>query len=208
MMQSVAGRVEAVVVAMRRFFGRGLHTEALLVRQRKKSIAIRHLDGGSSNVAELELAALTNPIYDLTQYGIHFVASPRHADLLLVTGPLTWNMLGPACKTFSVMPDPKWIVTIGDFADFAAAGGIPQDPELAALFDDSYAITRLPDEMREAIIAHIPGDPPNPETIVSRLLSHEVDLWNPTRLCSRGALQPHERDGHQHEEEDRYSPSA
>lgn len=162
--------VRLLVSRLPALFGRGLHTETLPVRGGKKSIFIRHLDGGSSNVPEMELVALTNPIYDLAQYGIEFVASPRHADVLLVTGPLTWNMLGPAQAAFDVMPEPKRIVTVGDCADFASLGG-----ERGCLLTDSYATVGLPANMKEAIVAHVPGDPPSPTEILEVLLTLETE---------------------------------
>jgi Ni,Fe-hydrogenase III small subunit len=131
------------------------------------------VDGGSSNAAELELALLTNPIYDLAQYGIRFVASPRHADVLLVTGPLVGNMLGPLQQAFAVMPEPRLIVTVGDFADLAN----PQAPfddvamAVARLFTHSYATIDLPDEIRRGVIAHVPGDPPEPSQLIEVLCS-------------------------------------
>lgn len=108
----------------------------------------------------------TNPIYDLAQYGIHFVASPRHADILLITGPLTWSMVGSVKEAFAVMPQPKRIVTMGKFADFAHLG-----EEFDPFFTMSYATTTLPDDMLKAIVAHIPGDPPIPEVIIKTLLA-------------------------------------
>ena len=144
--------------------GRGLYTEAPLSRS-KTSLFIRHVDGGSSNIYEMELAALTGPLYDVRQYGIHFVVSPRHADLLLLTGPLTWNMRGPALAAFKAMPTPKRIVTVGFFPDTAG-----DDQTVDMLFVDSYAIAPLPGEMRAAVVDHIPGDPPTPELMIEQLL--------------------------------------
>jgi len=207
-------------LAIRRLvLARGLHTETVPGAV-KTSLFIRHVDGGSSNVFESELTAMTNPIYDLAQYGIRFVAAPRHADLLLLTGPLTWNMLAPAREAFAVMPEPKAIITIGDYADLggtmpaaaapAAAGPAaagpgaagpgaagpgaagpgaagpgaagpgaaepadPADPaaeKLVTLFAASYATTGLPDDMRRAVVAHVPGDPPEPAEIIKALLA-------------------------------------
>jgi Ni,Fe-hydrogenase III small subunit len=154
-----------VLDSIRAMLGRGLYTETYS-EGRKLSLFIRHIDGGSDNAAELELAALYNPIYDIEQYGIRFVNSPRHADLLLVTGPLTWSMLGPALTAFKAMPGPKRIVTLGDCAHFGEATDDQYLP-----FIDSYAVTDLPEEMKAAVIAHIPGNPPNPEMIISVLLS-------------------------------------
>jgi Ni,Fe-hydrogenase III small subunit len=152
--------------------GRHLHTERS-TGNGKGSVFVRQVDGGSSNIFESELTALTNPIYDIAQYGISVVASPSHADLLLLTGPLTRNMLGPVREAFAVMPRPRAIVTVGDYADFGQLGP-PTDPgagQLARLFDRSYATVGLPDDMRRAIVAHVPGDPPEPREIIQVLRS-------------------------------------
>jgi Ni,Fe-hydrogenase III small subunit len=86
----------------RRLFGRSLH--------------IREVDAGSCNGCELEIGALNNPYYDLERFGLHFVASPRHADCLLVTGPVTRNMADPLKRTYEATPDPKIVVAVGDCA--------------------------------------------------------------------------------------------
>jgi Ni,Fe-hydrogenase III small subunit len=156
---------------VRLLLGRHLHTETS-PGARKGSIFVRHVDGGSSNVAESELTALNNAVYDLAQYGIRFVASPSHADLLLFTGPLTLNMLGPVRAAFAVMPEPRAVITVGDHADFDPRHP-PDDPvsgNVARLLASSYATVDLPDEMRRAIVAQVPGDPPEPAAIVRALL--------------------------------------
>ena len=140
-------------------FGYNLYTENRSQRLPKKSIAIRHLDGGSSNALEMELNALTSPVYDLDQYGIHFVASPRHADVLLITGPLTRSMEAAAVTTFRAMPEPRRVVTVGD-------GFAPN-----SLLADSYSVVPLPTELAQARVAHIPGDPPSPQQILEILLA-------------------------------------
>lgn len=98
----------------RRLFGRSLH--------------IRQIDAGSCNGCELEIGALNNPYYDLERFGMHFVASPRHADCLLVTGPVTVNMADPLRRTYEATPHPKIVVAVGDCARdcgiFAGAYGI------------------------------------------------------------------------------------
>lgn len=149
-----------------------LHTETVPDR-RRGSIFLRQVDGGSSNIFEAELTGLTNPVYDLAQYGISLVASPSHADLLLLTGPLTRNMLGPVRAAFAVMPEPRAIITVGDYADFDHRYGAsdPLAGQIGRLLDASYATVELPDELREAIVAHVPGDPPEPRTVIEALLS-------------------------------------
>jgi Ni,Fe-hydrogenase III small subunit len=81
-----------------------------------RSLHIREVDAGSCNGCELEIGALTNPYYDFERFGMHFVASPRHADCLLVTGPVTRNMADPLKRTYDATPDPKIVVAIGDCA--------------------------------------------------------------------------------------------
>jgi Ni,Fe-hydrogenase III small subunit len=81
-----------------------------------RSLAIRQVDAGSCNGCEIEITGLTGPVYDLERFGLHFVASPRHADLLLVTGPVTRNMAVPLVKTWDATPDPKLVVAVGDCA--------------------------------------------------------------------------------------------
>lgn len=122
------------------------------------SCFIRHLDCGSCNACEVELNALANPIYDSAQWGIHFEASPRHADVLALTGPYVRSLDQAARSTLEAMPI-KRIITIGDCA------------KDAGVFKNSYATLPYPDEVKEAIIdfAHIPGCPPSPEDILRTL---------------------------------------
>ena len=81
-----------------------------------RSLSIREVDAGSCNACELEIHALDNALYDLERFGIRFVASPRHADVLLVTGPVTKNMREALDRTYQAPPDPKWVVAVGDCA--------------------------------------------------------------------------------------------
>ncbi len=123
-----------------------------------RSLAIRQVDAGSCNGCELEIHALNNAFYDLERFGLHFVASPRHADILLVTGPVTKNMQEALKRTFDATPDPKWVVALGDCA---CDGG---------LFAESYAVAggvakTVPVDL------HISGCPPNPEKILKGLLA-------------------------------------
>ena len=85
-------------------------------RRLGRSLAIREVDAGSCNGCELEIHALSNPVYDIERFGLKFVASPRHADVLLVTGPVTWNMKVALERTYMATPDPKWVVAVGDCA--------------------------------------------------------------------------------------------
>src|ERR1700688_4153891 len=93
-----------------------------------RSLAIRQVDAGSCNGCELEIHALNNAFYDLERFGLRFVASPRHADVLMVTGPVTKNMREAMARTYDATPDPKWVVAVGDCA---VDGGI---------FSASYAV--------------------------------------------------------------------
>jgi Ni,Fe-hydrogenase III small subunit len=122
------------------------------------SLAIREVDAGSCNGCELEINALSNAFYDLERFGLRFVASPRHADVLLVTGPVTKNMREALERTYRATPDPKWIVAVGDCA---IDGG---------LFAGSYAClggaaSVIPVDL------YIRGCPPRPEQLLKGLLA-------------------------------------
>jgi Ni,Fe-hydrogenase III small subunit len=123
-----------------------------------RSLAIREVDAGSCNGCELEIQALQNAFYDLERFGLRFVASPRHADVLLVTGPLTTNMREALIRTYVATPDPKWVVAVGDCA---SDGG---------MFAGSYAV-------EDGIAGAVPVDlkirgcPPRPEELLRGLLA-------------------------------------
>ncbi len=141
------------------------HLQALGERVRNKvrhhlgrSLMIRAVDAGSCNACEMEIHALGNPYYQLERFGIRFVASPRHADVLLVTGPMSANMAEAARRTWNATPDPKWVIAMGDCA---CTGG---------LFAESYACLGgvdavLPVDLR------LPGCPPEPIVLLEGLLS-------------------------------------
>src|SRR5258708_30626252 len=95
--------------------------DATARRRLGRSLSIREVDAGSCNGCELEINALGNPLYDLERFGLRFVASPRHADVLLVTGPVTSNMREALARTHAATPDPKWVVAVGDCA---CTGGV------------------------------------------------------------------------------------
>ena len=130
------------------------------VAQRRlgRSLAIREVDAGSCNGCELEIHALNSPFYDLERYGIRFVASPRHADVLLVTGPVTKNMREALERTYLATPSPKWVVALGDCA---RDGGC---------FAGSYAVVGGVSEV-VPVALHIPGCPPSPTEILQGLLA-------------------------------------
>ena len=123
-----------------------------------RSLAIRELDTGSDNATEIELNNLSNPYYDVERFGISFVASPRHADMLVVTGAVTHNMAIAAQKTYDAMPSPKYVVAVGDDA---CTGGI---------FAGSYAVLGGADKILP-VDMKIPGNPPSPKEILAGLLA-------------------------------------
>jgi Ni,Fe-hydrogenase III small subunit len=123
-----------------------------------RTLSIREVDAGSCNGCELEIHALNNVLYDLERFGLRFVASPRHADVLFVTGPVTVNMREALERTYRATPDPKWVVAVGDCA---RDGGI---------FAGSPAVvgsvsTVVPVDL------HIPGCPPSPTALLKGLLA-------------------------------------
>jgi Ni,Fe-hydrogenase III small subunit len=123
-----------------------------------RSLAIRHVDAGSCNGCELELHALANPFYDVERFGIRFVASPRHGDVLLVTGPVTCNMREALERTYRAMPDPKWVIASGACA---ADGG---------MFRGSYAVAGGVGDVLPVDL-HIAGCPPTPTALLTGLLA-------------------------------------
>lgn len=123
----------------------------------KGSLAIRQVDAGSDNACEQELVALSNAFYDVDRFGVHFVASPKHADMLMVTGPVTRNMAEALRRAYACTPDPKIVVAVGDDA---IDGG---------LFKGSYAIKGGVQDVVPVDYA-IPGDPPSPKAILGYLL--------------------------------------
>jgi Ni,Fe-hydrogenase III small subunit len=123
-----------------------------------RTLSIREVDAGSCNGCELEIHALNNVVYDLERFGLRFVASPRHADVLFVTGPVTTNMREALERTYNATPGPKWVIAVGDCArdggvfagSYACAGGV------AAV---------VPVDL------HIPGCPPSPIALLKGLLA-------------------------------------
>src|SRR5215813_14712100 len=137
-------------------------------RRLGRTLSIRQVDAGSCNGCELEIHALNNPFYDLERFGLKFVASPRHADVLMVTGPVTQNMREALERTYNATPEPKWVVAVGDCA---RDGG---------LFAGSYACvggvsTVVPVDL------HIRGCPPRPVELLKGLLAllETAALGNP-----------------------------
>ncbi|HFC05038.1 MAG TPA: NADH-quinone oxidoreductase subunit NuoB [Rhizobiales bacterium] len=122
------------------------------------SLAIREVDAGSCNGCELEIHAIENAVYDVSRFGIRFAASPRHADVLLVTGPVTFNMKTALERTYAAMPAPKWVIAAGD----CACNG--------CVFNDSYACAGSIDKVLPVDL-HIPGCPPSPKDLLKGLLA-------------------------------------
>ena len=123
-----------------------------------RALAIRQVDAGSCNGCELEIHALNNPVYNIEGIGIKFVASPRHADLLLVTGPVARNMEVALLRTYESTPDPKLVVAIGDCG---CSGGI---------FGENYASAGKVSNVLPVDVA-VPGCPPTPERILVGILT-------------------------------------
>ena len=132
--------------------------DAAARRRLGRSLAIRAVDAGSCNGCELEMHALANVFYDLERFGLRFVASPRHADVLMVTGPVTRNMAEALQRTHAATPAPKWVVAVGGCA---LDGGI---------FKGSYAVAGgvaavVPVDL------HVPGCPPTPAALLTGLMT-------------------------------------
>jgi Ni,Fe-hydrogenase III small subunit len=123
-----------------------------------RSLSIRQVDAGSCNGCELEIHALNNAFYDIERFGLRFVASPRHADVLMVTGPVTRNMREALERTFNATPDPKWVVAVGRCA---ADGGV---------FAGSYAVAGGVNDIIPVDL-HIAGCPPSPTELLKGLLA-------------------------------------
>jgi Ni,Fe-hydrogenase III small subunit len=123
-----------------------------------RSLSIRQIDAGSCNGCELEIHALNNAFYDLERLGLRFVASPRHADVLMVTGPVTKNMRQALKRTYNATPDPKWVIAVGACA---ADGGI---------FSRSYAVAGGVNDVIPVDL-HIRGCPPSPIELLKGLMA-------------------------------------
>jgi Ni,Fe-hydrogenase III small subunit len=136
----------------------GAELRALIRKRFGRSLNIREVDTGSCGACESEISAVSNPIYDIQRFGVNFVASPRHADALMVTGPLSRNMVIALKKTYEAMPEPKFVITVGD----CAHSGGP--------FKGSYYVEGGIGGLLPAAL-HIPGCPPSPLAIMRALLA-------------------------------------
>jgi Ni,Fe-hydrogenase III small subunit len=143
---------EAAVAELAATLGRTAH------RKLGRSLSIREVDAGSCNGCELEIHALNNPFYDIERFGLRFVASPRHADVLLVTGPVTRNMREALERTYNATPEPRWVVAVGDCA---RDGGC---------FAGSYAVVGGVADV-VPVDLHIAGCPPTPVELLEGLLA-------------------------------------
>ena len=132
--------------------------QAGIARVFARAVNIRHVDAGSCNGCELEIHALENPYYNLQGAGIRFVASPRHADLLLVTGPVSRHMVEALRRTYTATPDPKRVVAVGDCG---ACGGV---------FGESYASAGAVSNVIPVDVV-VPGCPPSPIALLSGILA-------------------------------------
>jgi Ni,Fe-hydrogenase III small subunit len=135
----------------------GEELRAKMVRVLGRSMAIREVDAGSCNACEVEVNSLTNSVYDIERFGLHIVASPRHADALLVTGPVTRNMEVPLLKTYEAAPNPRIVIAMGSCA---ISGG---------MFRDCYACHKGVSEILPVDVL-IPGCPPRPQAIIQGIM--------------------------------------
>jgi Ni,Fe-hydrogenase III small subunit len=131
-------------------------TGARLAERLHGSLQLRHVDAGSCNGCELEIASAFGPVYDGERFGARVVASPRHADALLVTGPVTKNMVGPLRKTYDAMPEPRLVIALGDCA---------RD---CGVFKGGYGVEGSVTDVLPVDV-QIAGCPPHPETIIEAL---------------------------------------
>jgi Ni,Fe-hydrogenase III small subunit len=143
--------------------GPSLHDSAERLRERirgrlGRSLHVRQVDAGSCNGCELEISAAANPLYDLERFGVHLVASPRHADVLLVTGPVTRNMEIALRKTYDATPEPRIVVAVGACG---CSGGIFGEATYAAVGGVDRVLP---------VDVYVPGCPPRPQAILNGLL--------------------------------------
>jgi Ni,Fe-hydrogenase III small subunit len=153
--------------------------ERRIARLFGRALAIREVDAGSCNGCEIEITGLAGPVYDMERFGMHFVASPRHADLLLVTGPVTRNMEIPLLKTYEATPSPKMVVAAGDCA------------KTCGVFAGSYAVVGPVDSIIPVDV-YIAGCPPEPVDLLRGLLAavDRLARHNPARPTDEARHNP------------------
>ena len=133
-------------------------TSEIIKEKLGRSLHVRHLDAGSCNACDFEMGAMSNPVYDLHRFGVHFDASPRHADLLMVTGVVTRNLEEALRKSYEAMPEPKLVLACGA----CAAGG--------NTYGESYAVVGAADKV-VPVDLYVPGCPPRPSAMIAALLA-------------------------------------
>jgi Ni,Fe-hydrogenase III small subunit len=136
----------------------GAELKSAIHRTLGRSLHIREVDAGSCNGCEVEIVGLNSPVYDIERFGIHFVASPRHADMLLVTGPVSRNMELALRKTYDATPEPRLVVAVGACG---CSGGI---------FGRNYATIGSVDKVIPVDV-YVPGCPPNPQALLRGILT-------------------------------------
>jgi len=136
--------------------GPATNVDVELQRSLHGSLQVRHVDAGSCNGCEMEVQSAFAPVYDAERFGVRLVASPRHADALLVTGPVTKNMSDPLRKTYEALPEPRLVVTLGDCA------------KDCGVFKGGYGVQGPVSDV-VPVDVHIPGCPPHPHAIVEAL---------------------------------------
>ena len=136
----------------------GIRLKTVVDKRFRGSLAIRQVDAGSCNVCELEIHALNNVYYNVERFGVHFVASPRHADILMVTGPVSRHMEAALKRTYEATADPKWVIAVGDCGVYGGEFGV------------SYASCGAVSNVIPVDLA-IPGCPPAPLDLLRGLLS-------------------------------------
>ncbi|HRP34362.1 MAG TPA: NADH-quinone oxidoreductase subunit NuoB [Gammaproteobacteria bacterium] len=136
----------------------GKALRAIVDRRFRGSVAIRQVDAGSCNGCELEIQALNNPYHSIERFGVHFVASPRHADILLVTGPVSRHMEAALRRTWAATPQPRWVIAAGDCASCGGEFGV------------SYASCGAVDKV-VPVDLQIPGCPPTPGQLLAGILA-------------------------------------
>jgi len=160
LIKNVFGKKKAVVIQSQAgdFERLGIRLKGDINAVFGRSLTIRELDAGSDNAAEIELNNLSTPYYDIERFGVTFVASPRHADVIAITGAVTLAMAEAVKKTYDAMPQPGMVIAIGDDA---CNGGI---------LKNSYAVLGGADEVLPVDVK-IPGNPPTPEEIMRGLVA-------------------------------------
>lgn len=136
----------------------GADVKRIVDKRFRGSLSIREVDSGSCNGCELEIIALNNPYYDIERFGVHFVASPRHADLLLVTGPVSRHMEEALRRTYAATPEPKWVIAVGDCG---ANGG-----EFGISYASAGAVSNI-----IPVDLEIKGCPPNPTDLLTGVVA-------------------------------------